>query len=320
MSNSSGAGAAIPPQSPLAALSPELQRVIVSYLEAKEAVHGIGSASKACRSAFLAEIVPGLRSYEPLREEQITEITAHEEEARTRSLVCLLCAMPALTRIRFGPAASLPRIVGRAICRLVSPMANVTTQHHQKPLESLTIEVWEDYYDDELDVESFKAALRTPYLSQLKHIASDPPMLEAVADYLGKEGGRPSLRSLEITGLFFDCYDHEAHVQSFINALVAEGAGPPNLSSLLLEGADESTFAALGVTYAAGGLTNLRSLSITWYGYGLIETDALRSLADAVGTTPHKGGALEEIVVEELASDDESKARWRRAFACSRGS
>lgn len=131
-----------------------------------------------------------------------------------------------------------------------------------------------------------------------------------MTDYLSKEGGRPSLDWLTINRLSAWGTDPDFHkITSLMNELAAEGAGALNLEKLLFDDADESTFAALGVAYAAGGLTKLSALCFSTT--DLSETGA-RSLFDAVGTTLHKGEALKEIEISAYVDEGEEREMEER--------
>lgn len=180
-------------------------------------------------------------------------------------------------------------------------------QQRQTPLVSLAIDGSEK---DELDEESLKAVLRMRCFAQLEDVRCNALSFDAVSDYLGKEGGRPSLDWLTINRLSTWAMDPDSRkITSLMNALAAEGAGAPNLETLLFDDADESTFAALGVAYAAGGLTKLSALCFSTT--DLSETGA-RSLFDAAGTTLHKGEALKEIEISAYVDEGEEREMEER--------
>lgn len=127
LSRPSSTGAAAVPAFSLTALAPDLQRDIGSYLSARKAVHGAGLASKACRAAFLSGVVSDLNICSKPIQQRWKQHTAREEDGFSRSLACLLRAMPAVTCIRIRSSSSVAWIAGRALWRhLESPMANVT--------------------------------------------------------------------------------------------------------------------------------------------------------------------------------------------------
>jgi hypothetical protein len=98
-------------------------------LSGNEAVHGVSSASKACRSSFLAGVVSDLVLRCTM--DKRWRKTPEEEDAHAATLARLLRRMPGLTWIGFALAMSeegddgLSRIVGKAIRRLERPLAHV---------------------------------------------------------------------------------------------------------------------------------------------------------------------------------------------------
>lgn len=306
--------------SPLERLHPELQREIGAYLRTQDAIQGVSSAARACRSHFPAGITTRLvvRATPVLEEAPGTT-----DETHAASLARLLALLPAIQSIQLPPNHErMNRIFGLACCLLPAPLAHLAelkgsdsndgpTPHPLAQALALgrspflrfldTSHAGWQFFSWPLNAALLGQAIQHGHLARLVRLTMEEEgALAAVAQALTPGSHQPVLPHLDTLVLSFYPSWRSPYPPpdlSVLEHVLGPDGGAPNLRELVVGNTNRYDLAYVGAIYATGGLARLETLRLAdpalMIDYDLV--GGMAALLAGAGASPHRGEALEVI-------------------------